>query len=102
MAPKDEDIRNAALEFCRKQDKVDDWCFPTYVPRFGAKELVFVHLFSGERREGDIQMWLEQSPAPPGAVYNLLSVDVIYDNVAGDLSRTETQTLWQGPLRAPV
>ena len=92
--PNDEDIRNAALNFCRQQTLIDDWSFPHYVPRFGAKELIFVHLFSGERRESDIQMWLERSPAPPGAIYHLLSVDVIYDNVAGDLSRPETQERW--------
>lgn len=63
-APDEEEIRNAALDFCKKQTTTDTWCFPSYVPRFGAKELVFVHLFSGERRDSDIQMWMERSPAP--------------------------------------
>lgn len=93
-APDEEEIRNAALDFCKKQTTTDTWCFPSYVPRFGAKELVFVHLFSGERRDSDIQMWMERSPAPSGSIYILLSVDVIYDNVAGDLANPKTQALW--------
>ena len=32
-------------DFCKKQTTTDTWRFPSYVPRFGAKELVFVHLF---------------------------------------------------------
>lgn len=64
------------------------------MPRFSCKVLVLVHLFSGERRDSDIQMWMEQEPALPRAIYNLLSVDVIYDSVAGDLSAPATQAIW--------
>ena len=93
-APDDEKCREAALAFCNAQKRVDSWKQRCYIPRFGAKELVFVHLFSGHRRESDIQMFLEESPAPPGAIYIILSVDVIYDTTSGDLADPTNQARW--------
>ena len=93
-APDDEKCREAAVDFCNMQKRVDSWKTQRYIPRFGAKELVFVHLFSGHRRESDIQMFLEETPAPPGAVSVILSVDVIYDQTSGDLADPANQAHW--------
>ena len=60
------------------------------------KQVVFAHLFSGHRRSGDVQTWLEQA----GAV--ALSIDVIFDLEMGDLSRPETFAFFASALRSNI
>ena len=56
--------------------------------------LIWLHLFSGERREDDLQAHLQQLRAPPGYVMRILSVDVIFDEVAGNLACPRNQEVW--------
>ena len=89
--PEDIEIRDAALNYCREQKEVARWTNTSYIPRFGSPTLAFLHVFSGHRRQGDIQYHLEREPAPPGTVVVVLSVDVIYDHRAGDLADPPTR-----------
>ena len=96
--PGDEEIRNAAASFasCKRQAAVWSYRedFFTSVPRFRSPTLVFLHLFSGERRDGDIQSFLETMEAPAGYCLHVLSVDVIFDSIAGDLANFCNQKRW--------
>lgn len=69
------------------------WCQKEYVPRFGSRVVVFLHLFSGERRFQDIQYYLERITPPEGCVLRVLSVDVIF-SASGDLANPANQRRW--------
>ena len=96
--PRDEEIRNAAASFASSNRTAAGWShredFFTSVPRFRSSTLVFLHLFSGERRKGDIQSFLENMEAPAGYCLHILSVDVIFDSIAGDLANFRNQRRW--------
>ena len=69
---------------------------------FDVHTLYILHLFSGQRREGDIQYWIEKlMSAPMYAHCNVivLSVDIVNDPVMGDLTRKDTLKLWIRMLR---
>ena len=59
--------------------------------------LYILHLFSGQRREGDIQYWIEhQLNKPLNKAYCVvvLSIDIVNDPIMGDLTRQDTLALW--------
>jgi len=91
-------IRDSAANFASCRREAGSWHYDEEVrselPRFGAKFLVFIHLFSGERRRGDIQEYLEQLVVPGGFILHILSVDVIFDDKAGDLANARNQRMW--------
>ena len=96
--PSDQAIRDSAAKFAACRREAANWCIDEEVcselPRFGAKFLVFIHLFSGERRRGDIQDFLEKLTVPGGYILHILSVDVIFDDKAGDLASVRNQRMW--------
>ena len=69
------------------------------VRSFLPAELIILHLFSGRRRERDIQMELERQPLPPGVVMTVVSVDVAIDPARCDLSQEQQQKLWYDLIR---
>ena len=66
------------------------------VPRPVGKERVFLHAFSGRRRPGDLQHYLEAAFArqAEGVVLHVVSMDVIIDRQWGDACRPETRDFW--------
>jgi len=68
------------------------------VPRpFQMPMLYILHLFSGQRREGDIQYWIEHQlnlPLHRAFCVVVLSIDIVNDAVMGDLTRQDTLALW--------
>ena len=93
-------IRGAAyngLHLCRF--KFLRWSFSLTIPRFRARELVILHLFSGHRRPGDLTSYLQDLPSPDGAVVAMVALDIIFDPVRCDLSRRKIQTQWIGYAR---
>ena len=67
---------------------------PPALRSFLPQELIMLHLFSGRRREKDIQMELEQLPLPPGVIMTVVSVDVAIDPHRCDLSQSHQQKIW--------
>ena len=67
VAP-DAAFRNAAWQFCRGNKTRPKWDYRPYIPRFGSKVMAFLHLFSGERRTGDLHTALENLRAPDSCV----------------------------------
>jgi len=69
---------------------------------FHAPILYILHLFSGQRREGDIQYWIEHQlnkPLNRDYCVVVLSIDIVNDAVKGDLTRQDTLALWIGMIR---
>lgn len=64
---------------------------PVVCPR--SHELFVIHFYSGTRRNGDMQSWLEQAGGPSGAILTALSVDILFHDVLGDLSLAKTQNV---------
>ena len=57
-------------------------------------EVLFLHLYSGRRRLGDLQHTFESMEWPEGAMITVISVDVAVDALRCDLSRPSIQLRW--------
>ena len=62
------------------------------IPR-APPERFIVHLFSGRRRESDLQACLEGLECPPGVFLHVVSVDIVFGRNA-DLLRRESRQTW--------
>ena len=62
------------------------------VPR-APPERFIVHLFSGRRRQFDLQACLEEIPCPDGVLLHVVSVDIVFGRNA-DLLRRESRSIW--------
>lgn len=92
--PDDRDIRSAAWDYCRATQRVPSWKPRPYIPRMKTRQLNYVHLFSGERREGDLQQALGALPVPDGCICAVLSVDIIFDSKRANLRDPRVQAQW--------
>ncbi len=93
VAP-DAAFRDAAWKFCLGNNTRPRWEHHPYIPRFGSKTMAFLHLFSGERRTGDLHTALENLRAPDRCVLLVISVDIIFDPTAGNLACEKSQKKW--------
>ena len=66
------------------------------VPRQIGRERVFLHAFSGRRRPGDLQHYLEAAFArnADGIVLHVVSMDVVIDPDWGNACKQETRDFW--------
>ena len=96
IIPEDQEIREAAWSFCNSTTKSPTWRRCNYIPRMRSRQLNYVHLFSGERRSGDLQDALGALPIPPGCTRTVLSVDIIFDHRRANLCDYSVQQKWLG------
>ena len=100
--PDGDALREAAWNYCSTMSEQDDhiqWRCDHPIPRFGHLQLVMIHLFAGEKREGDLQDALNSIPMPDKYSVVILAVDIIFDSVRGDLSNKKTQERWLSYIR---
>ncbi len=57
--------------------------------------MFILHLFSGARRKGDFQDWAEQAAHRRGIDVVILSIDVVLNEVTGDLQNPHTVQQWK-------
>ena len=70
-------------------------------PRGFGKERYFLHLFSGRRRQGDLQFYLDRMlSAHDGILVHVISLDVVINSVWGDLLQPDTRTFWLSAIRS--
>lgn len=83
----DMDKRIAALQIYHRRPAV---------PRLLGKERVFLHAFSGRRRAGDLQHYLEAAFArqADGTILHVVSMDVVIDKEWGNARRQSTRDFW--------
>ena len=75
--------------------------FPRRVQRpLRSKQLIFLHLFSGHRRSGDVQEAIETFAGKNGLSAKALSVDIVIHVHHGDILRGETQVKFVHAIRA--
>ena len=70
------------------------------IPKEINRHRVILHAFSGRRRIGDFQFYLDDfTKKLEGMVIHVLSLDVIISRENGDLMRAETRTFWISAAR---
>jgi hypothetical protein len=70
------------------------------VPRPMAKERFVIHAFSGRRRPGDFQFFLDEAQANfPEVTIFTISVDLMTDPLWGDVSRASVREFWLTAVR---
>ena len=100
--PGNDELRAAAWDHSCGRRAEDDhavWYCEIPVPKFGFHQLVVLHLFAGEKRDGDLQDALHGMVAPSGYSVVILAVDIIFDSVRADLSVKSNQERWLNYIR---
>ena len=71
-----------------------DWSAHCSPPSSFGQHRVFLHLFAGRRRRGDLQFYLDRMAPPTDYVLHVVSVDIVIDPVWGDASAEQTRAYW--------
>lgn len=70
------------------------------VPRPMARERYLIHAFSGRRRLGDLQHFIDQAQKLHEAtLLHTISVDLMVDPCWGDVAREDVRAFWLGAVR---
>eukprot|EP00435_Cladocopium_sp_Y103_P050732 s1235_g15.t1 len=70
-------------------------------PRLRFRERIVVHAFSGRRRPGDLQWFLEKFASDRDIMHlAVVSLDLVIDPVWGDLGKQETYDFWLSSIRS--
>jgi hypothetical protein len=70
-------------------------------PRVRFQERVIVHAYSGRRRQGDFQWYLDAVTAHKGLDFVLVvSLDLVIDSQWGDIGREESYDFWTHAIRS--
>ena len=64
------------------------------IPSSFGKHRVLVHAYSGRRRQGDLQCFLEEGAIPAGIVLHVVSLDIIVDRVYGNILDPDIRRFW--------
>ena len=78
----------------------DIWTQPPKIQRQLFREKVVLHLFSGRRRHGDLQFFLDRAASRhPDRILYVVSVDIIIDDTWGDVRDVGTSCFWLDAIR---
>ena len=70
------------------------------IPRPAFREKIIMHAFSGRRRHGDVQFFLDRaSKLHPECIIQVVSVDIIIDPIYGDVCAPGTRGFWLNGVR---
>ena len=73
---------------------------PESVPRVFGKHRVMLHAFSGRRRVGDVQFYLDQlAQKQSDYILHIVSMDIIVDKVKGNAMNFHTWDFWISAVR---
>ena len=73
---------------------VTTWHGHAHIPRCFGKHRVLLHLFSGRRRQGDVQFFLDNMDPPTGYVLHVVSMDIVIDAQWGDATDENARDYW--------
>ena len=79
---------------------VTNWERHEHIPRCFGKHRVFLHLFSGRRRQGDVQFFLDHMVPPEGYILHVVSMDIVVDAHWGDASDEQVRDYWLSAAHA--
>ena len=94
--PLDEDLNYFEHWLEQLLNLEDPWQrYAPTVPRLFYQERVFLHAFSGRRRHGDLQWYLEAAfQQRPDVMLTVVSMDLVVDAEWGDISKSTTRAFW--------
>ena len=73
---------------------------PSFIPRGFGRERYVLHLFSGRRRQGDLQFFLDRMQRSDEPFFlRVVSLDVVLSDVRGDLLKPSTRAFWKDAIR---
>ena len=84
----------AELEQECRDFAVTDWDPALRGPQQFGCHRVLLHLFSGRRRLGDLQYFLDSMDPPTGYVLHVVSLDIVVDELWGDVMAPGTRSYW--------
>eukprot|EP00438_Fugacium_kawagutii_P022460 Skav232346 [mRNA] locus=scaffold2646:130896:133349:+ [translate_table: standard] len=85
------------LEELASQAARSTWC-PPLRPPLGLDRFI-LHAFSGRRRRGDVQWFIERLTLPHGCRVHMVSMDIIINKEWGDATSSQTKDFWFAALR---
>ena len=63
-------------------------------------EKIILHAYSGRRRPGDVQWFLEECATQhPAAILHVISLDIVIDSHYGNIGRAEVREQWYAGMR---
>eukprot|EP00438_Fugacium_kawagutii_P022166 Skav235764 [mRNA] locus=scaffold803:540950:547686:- [translate_table: standard] len=71
-----------------------------HIPRAFSRDRVVLHFFSGRRRFGDLQDFMERFPCGDSTVLHVISLDLVFDTQWADLANPSTQIWWLECIKA--
>ena len=87
------DYENRLIDICN-QDHAG-WIPTNDCPRPVGKHRIFLHLFSGRRRPGDLQFYMDEFAQNFDHCYlHVISLDIVVDDKWGNLADPDTQRYW--------
>ena len=94
MNTTDASLRDNAWQYCQEAKRSPAWMVGITKPTIIFRDFVIVHLFSGERRDHDLESYLNHIEVPEYAIKVILSVDIIYDHQRANLAVRSVQRQW--------
>lgn len=73
---------------------------PPRVARAVGRHCILLHLYSGRRRFGDLQFYLDRAPLPEGVTLHTVSLDIVVDADMGDVTKPSTRRFWLRSIRS--
>ena len=94
---------NTALDELEQECRdvaVTEWTRFADSPRPFGRHRILLHMFSGRRRVGDVQYFLDKMEAPVEYVLHVVSMDLVVDAVWGDAMAPGTRNYWLQAAKA--
>lgn len=71
-----------------------DWQHHEHIPKSFGRHRVLLHLFSGRRRQGDVQFFLDCMDQPTAYVLHVVSLDIVVDAHWGNATDESVREYW--------
>ena len=94
------DIYEVWCERLAQNEEAEPWTATTSTPPRVFAEKVVLHAYSGRRRPGDLQWFLEMCAQKfPEVTLHVVSLDIVIDSHYGDISKAEVRNQWYHGMR---
>ena len=94
------DVYEVWCEQLALNEQVEPWIPTASTPGRVFAEKVILHAYSGRRRQGDLQWFLEEcAKRHPEVQLHVVSLDIVIDSHYGDISKEEIRNQWYHGMR---
>ena len=94
------DVYEVWCEQLALNEQEEPWTSTASTPGRVFSEKVILHAYSGRRRQGDLQWFLEEcAKRHPEVLLHVVSLDIVIDSHYGDISKEEIRNQWYHGMR---